>query len=118
MSDGVAVSVIGVVAESAPGETRVAATPDTVGRLVALGYRVQVESGAGEKSSFSDDAYAAAGASIGGRADTWRSQIVLKVNAPTTDEIAQLAEGATLVGLINPGLDPDLVEALAARPIT
>ncbi|MGZ5410217.1 MAG: Re/Si-specific NAD(P)(+) transhydrogenase subunit alpha, partial [Aeromicrobium sp.] len=118
MSDSVAVSVIGVVAESVPGETRVAATPDTVGRLVALGYRVQVESCAGEKSSFSDDAYATAGASIGGRADTWRSPIVLKVNAPTTDEIAQLAEGATLVGLINPGLDPDLVEALAARPIT
>ncbi|MCW2750056.1 MAG: transhydrogenase (Re/Si-specific) subunit alpha [Aeromicrobium sp.] len=111
-------SVVGVAAESIAGETRVAATPATVAQLIALGYEVSVESGAGEKASFTDDAYAEAGATIGATADVWHSDIVFKVNAPTTEEITQLADGATLVSLISPALKPDLLDALAARPIT
>src|SRR5580765_6605164 len=109
---------IGVVAETQPGETRVAATPKTVEQLRGLGYEVVIESGAGLASSFADDAYAAAGATIGSRADVWRADVVLKVNAPSVDEIAALAEGATLVGLLSPALRPELVTALAERPIT
>ncbi|MFC5676888.1 Re/Si-specific NAD(P)(+) transhydrogenase subunit alpha, partial [Aeromicrobium endophyticum] len=111
-------SVVGVVSESVQGETRVAATPETVGKLIGLGYEVVVESGAGEKASFTDAAYTEAGATIRGTAETWGSDVVLKVNAPSTDEIGLLADGATLVSLISPALNPDLVEQLASRPIT
>lgn len=109
---------IGVPRETRPRETRVAATPATVAKLLALGYDVVVESGAGEASSFPDEAFEAAGAGVLPGAEVWRSDVVLKVNAPSTEEIALLRDGATLVGLLSPGLNPELVEALAARPIT
>ncbi len=108
-------SVVGVVAESAAGETRVAATPETVGKLIGLGYDVVVEAGAGEAASFTDEAYAEAGATIG---DAWGSETVFKVNAPSSEEIAKLVDGATLVSLISPALKPELVDELATRPIT
>ncbi|WP_119580400.1 Re/Si-specific NAD(P)(+) transhydrogenase subunit alpha [Streptomyces europaeiscabiei] len=106
---------IGVPAESTAGETRVAATPVTVKRLVALGYGVVVEPGAGASSRFSDAAYEEAGARLG---DPWAAEIVLKVNGPSTEEVGRLRDGATLVALISPALNPDLVEDLARRPIT
>ncbi|MDT0387654.1 Re/Si-specific NAD(P)(+) transhydrogenase subunit alpha [Streptomyces dubilierae] len=106
---------IGVPAESTAGETRVAATPATVGRLVALGYDVVVEPGAGASSRFSDAAYEEAGARLG---DPWAAGIVLKVNAPSTEEIGRLRDGATLIALISPAFNPELVEELARRPIT
>jgi len=109
---------VGIVAESSPGETRVAATPATVRQLITLGYEVAVESGAGLKASFTDDAFAGAGAKIGSTDEVWHSDIIFKVNAPTTDEIALLADGATLISLISPAFNPELVEALAQRPIT
>lgn len=108
---------IGIVAE-APGETRVAATPTTVPKLIALGYDVVVEAGAGAGSSFPDAAYEASGARIVDGDEAWTSPVVLKVNAPTPDEIARLADGATLVATLSPALRPDLVEALATRGIT
>ncbi|MCQ4083624.1 Re/Si-specific NAD(P)(+) transhydrogenase subunit alpha [Streptomyces sp. RB6PN25] len=106
---------IGVVAESTPGETRVAATPSTVRLLLGLGYEVVVESEAGAASGFSDEAYTEAGASVG---EAWAADVVLKVNAPSTGEIARLRDGATLVGLIAPGQRPELLEELSARPVT
>ncbi len=108
---------IGVVKEPA-GETRVAATPKTVGQLVKLGYQVLIETGAGTAADFGDDAFSEAGATVGSTEDTWHSDIVFKVNAPTTDEIAQLRDGSTLVALLSPALKPDLVEELAGRDIT
>ncbi len=110
--------LIGVTRESATGETRVSATPATVKQLVALGYDVLVASGAGAGSSFPDDGYAEAGARIGPAEDAWHADIVFTVNAPTAEQIAELREGATLVSLLSPALRPDLVEQLAARPIT
>jgi NAD(P) transhydrogenase subunit alpha len=107
--------IIGIPRESLAGETRVAATPATVGQLIKLGYSVVVESGAGDLSSFADAAYVEAGADIG---SPWAADIVLKVNAPDDTEIAALKDGATLVSLISPGLKPELVEKLATRPIT
>jgi H+-translocating NAD(P) transhydrogenase subunit alpha len=109
---------IGVIRETKLGETRVAATPKTVEQLRALGYEVTVESGAGDASSFADDAYAAAGATIGTADDVWRCDVIFKVNAPSDDEIARIADGSTLVSLLAPALNPDLVEKLAGRPIT
>lgn len=108
---------IGIVAEG-PGENRVAATPTTVPKLVALGYDVVVESGAGQASSFPDDAYAAAGATVVASAEAWASPVILKVNAPTPAEIDRLADGATVIAMLSPALRPDLVQALATRGIT
>jgi NAD(P) transhydrogenase alpha subunit len=109
---------IGVPKESRPRETRVAATPATVEQLIRLGYDVLVESGAGAASSFPDEDYAAAGAAVGSAGEAWQADVVLRVNGPTVEEIGLLADGALLVGLLSPALNPDLVEALARRPIT
>ncbi|GHJ43807.1 NAD(P) transhydrogenase subunit alpha [Catellatospora sp. TT07R-123] len=109
---------LAVAAESAAGETRVAATPATVKALVDLGYEVEVETGAGARSSFSDQAYEAAGAAIRGRDECWHADVILKINPPAPDEIERLRPGATLISLISPAIRPELVEALARRPIT
>jgi len=110
--------LIGVARESFPGEARVAATPATVTQLRGLGYDVVVETDAGAKASFTDEAYTAADARIGTEAEAWQADIVLKVNAPSVEEISKLRDGATLVSLLSPALNPELVEALAQRPIT
>jgi NAD(P) transhydrogenase subunit alpha len=107
--------IIGVLKEARPGETRVSATPATVAQLVKLGYDVVVDAGAGDASSFPDEAYVEAGASVG---DTATADIVFGVNAPSTEQLGRLKEGATLIGLLAPALNPDLVEDLARRPIT
>ncbi|WP_353114202.1 Re/Si-specific NAD(P)(+) transhydrogenase subunit alpha [Microbacterium sp.] len=108
---------IGVVREG-PDEARVAATPATVKTLRGLGYEVVVEEGAGTRSSYPDEDYRAAGAGIVPRDDAWASALVLKIDAPTDEEIAALADGATLIALLSPALRPDLVEQLAQRGIT
>ena len=111
-------AVIGIVRESAPGETRVAGTTATVAQLLKLGYRVAVETGAGEKSSFTDEAYAEAGAEVTDTATAWGADVVLKVNAPSTGEIAQLKDDAIIASFIAPALNPDLLAALSQRSIT
>ncbi|GAA5090810.1 Re/Si-specific NAD(P)(+) transhydrogenase subunit alpha [Microbacterium yannicii] len=108
---------IGIVAE-APGENRVSATPNTVPKLIALGYDVVVEAGAGAGSSFPDSAFAQAGATVVDGSTAWAAPIVLKVVAPTPAEIDRLADGATIIATLSPALRPDLVEALATRGIT
>lgn len=97
-------------------ETRVSATPTTIKQLINLGYDVNVEAGAGARASFPDEAYAEAGATI--VADAWASDIVLKVNAPTDDEIARLRPGALLAALLAPNFNPELVDKLVARGVT
>ncbi|WP_447946177.1 Re/Si-specific NAD(P)(+) transhydrogenase subunit alpha [Microbacterium lacticum] len=108
---------IGIVTEQ-PGETRVAATPQTAGKLRALGYDITVETGAGHGSSFPDASYEASGASIVDRDTAWSADIVLKVAAPTGAEIALLQPGAVLIGVLAPALSPDLLSALAERGVT
>jgi H+-translocating NAD(P) transhydrogenase subunit alpha len=110
--------IIGIPRESLPGETRVAATPQTIAQLIKLGYEVVVESGAGAASSFSDQAFTEAGATVGGAEQVWAADVVLKVNAPDDAEIAALRDGATLIGLISPALRPELLEKLATRSIS
>ncbi len=110
--------IIGVIKESRPGETRVSATPATVVQLRKLGYDVVVESGAGRSSSFSDEAYAEAGAVVGEADQALGADIVFGVNAPSAEQLDGLRAGATLVSLLAPMLNPDLVEDLARRPIT
>ena len=109
---------IGVPKESAPGQRLVAATPQTVGRLVDLGYEVVVEEGAGAGASIPDDLYAAAGATVADTATAWGADVVLTVDAPPADAVGRLAEGATLVTRMSPDDAPELVEALRARDVT
>ncbi|MFB7510098.1 Re/Si-specific NAD(P)(+) transhydrogenase subunit alpha [Streptomyces broussonetiae] len=106
---------IGVVVESVSGETRVAATPATARQLLALGYEVVVESGAGAASGFGDQAYLDAGASIG---QAWNADVVLKVNSPSDTEVTRLREGATVVALLAPAQRPELLRTLAAAGVT
>lgn len=107
--------LIGVLREAETGETRVAATPATVGQLLKLGYDVVVETGAGEASSFADTAYVEAGATIG---DPFDADIVLGVNNPASTQLDQLRQNATLIGILNARLDEAVVADLTARPIT
>ena len=109
---------IGVPRETRARETRVAATPRTVEALVALGYDVAVESGAGAGASFADEAYAAAGARVVTADEAWGSPIVHKVNPPSDEEIGRLRPGTVLVSLMAPALNPDLVEKLRAAEVT
>jgi H+-translocating NAD(P) transhydrogenase subunit alpha len=107
--------IIGVVRESKPGETRVAATPTTVGQLLKLGYEVVVESGAGDRSDFPDQSFVDAGATVG---DAWQADVVFGINAPSEGELDRMKPGATLVALLAPRLKPEIVDVLAKRPIT
>ncbi len=109
---------IGVPRETRARETRVAATPKTVEQLVGLGYDVAVESGAGERASFSDEAYAAAGARVVTAEEAWGSPIIHQVNAPSDEDIARLRPGTVLVSLMAPAISPDLVERLRAAGVT
>ncbi|WP_169063679.1 Re/Si-specific NAD(P)(+) transhydrogenase subunit alpha [Geodermatophilus dictyosporus] len=105
-------------AETRRNETRVAATPTSVGQLCALGHEVLVEAGAGARADSPDEAYVAAGARIGSAAQAWGADVVLHVNAPTFDEVALLRPDAVLVSLLAPALAPELLDALVARGVT
>ncbi|HEY0463042.1 MAG TPA: Re/Si-specific NAD(P)(+) transhydrogenase subunit alpha [Polyangiaceae bacterium] len=117
---------IGIPKEIRPGERRVAATPDTVSRLLKLGFEVQVESQAGAGASFGDADYAAVGASVlRGARELWdQSELILKVQPPEHNqelgvhEAELLREGGTLVSFIWPAKNGELVERLAARRAT
>lgn len=108
---------IGIVAEPA-GETRVAATPATVAKLRGLGYDIVIEAGAGTASSFLDTAYADAGATVADGTTAWASDVVLKVNAPTSAEITKLRPGTVIAGLLSPALRPELLAELASAGVT
>jgi NAD(P) transhydrogenase subunit alpha len=110
-------ATIAVTKERRSPDPRVAATPDTVKKLIGLGFSVIVEAGAGEAASFSDAAYADAGAEIvKTAADALRgADVLLKVRAPTDEEIGALKAGAIVIGLLNPHQDKPLLEALAKQ---
>lgn len=108
---------IGVPAETRPGETRVAATPETVKKLVAAKASVVVQAGAGAASSFTDDAYAAAGATLGSAADALGADMVLKVRLPAAGELAQMKRGAVLVGMLEP-FNSDGIAAMNSAGLT
>jgi len=110
--------LIGIPREARPGETRVAATPETVKKIAASGkHDIVVESGAGTASSIPDADYQAAGARIGNATETLGADLVLKVRAPTSDETGALKRGAVLIGLLDP-YDASGVEALARSGVT
>ncbi|HEX3851547.1 MAG TPA: hypothetical protein VHW01_11310, partial [Polyangiaceae bacterium] len=117
---------IGIPKEIRPGERRVAATPETVSRLMKLGFDVAIETQAGAGASFDDAEYSALGATVvqGARPLWEQSDIVLKVQPPELNpalavhEADLLREGSVLVSFIWPGKNGELVERLAARRAT
>lgn len=109
---------VGVPKETAPFERRVAASPETVKRIIGQGLEVAVESHAGLAASFTDDAYRAAGASIvTSAAEALGSDLVLKVRAPDKDEMAHMRRGATLIALFGGALSREDADAYAAAGI-
>ncbi len=115
-----AVQRIGVPREIFAGEKRVATVPEVVEKLVKLGFKVVVESGAGDLANFSDDAYRAAGAEIvEGAAALWSAaDIVFKVRGPTAEEVGLMRQGGTLISFIWPAQNPELMQQLTAKKAT
>jgi len=105
---------IAVLKELAPGETRVAATPETVKKFIGLGADVAVEAGAGEPASIADADYAAAGASVGSRADALKgANIILGIQGPDPKTLSGFADGAWLAAGLNPFGERERVDAYA-----
>jgi NAD(P) transhydrogenase subunit alpha len=111
---------IGVPREIFPLEKRVATVPDVVEKLIKLGFKVAIESGAGDAANFSDDSYRAVGAEvIDGAAALWAaSDIVFKVRGPSAEEVGLLREGGTLISFVWPAQNPELMQQLTAKKAT
>ena len=107
---------IGIPTEIYADEKRVATTPEVIGWLQKLGFIVAIEAGAGEKANFSDQTYRDAGAEVISDTDKlWKSSdIILKVRAPGSSEMAYLASGKTLISFIWPAQNESLLKQLAA----
>ncbi len=107
---------IGVTKETAPGERRVALVPDVVTRLTGSGFEILVEKGAGEQASFTDAAYAEAGANV---VETVLGQAegILKVQKPSPDEVARLRQSDLLIGFLEPLTDADGIGRLASAGV-
>ncbi|WP_203337466.1 Re/Si-specific NAD(P)(+) transhydrogenase subunit alpha [Nocardioides limicola] len=110
--------LIGIPRESKPGETLVAATAKTTSQLRKLGYDVVVESGAGNGADQADGAFVDAEARVGTADEVWAADIVVKINAPTDDEIARLRPGATVISMMAPARNPELVDRLSQAGVT
>jgi NAD(P) transhydrogenase subunit alpha len=110
---------LAVVKERRTGESRVAATPETVKKLKALGLDIAVETGAGDGACIVDADYSAAGASIApdAAAALQDADIILKVRGPETAEIAGMKKGAVLIGLLAPHTEKEMASSLAAQGV-
>ncbi len=110
---------IGIPKETAPGERRVALVPETVKKLAAKKIETVVEAGAGLASSFSDEEYTAAGASLASSLEDLASkaEVIVKVVRPTDAELARLNDGSTLISLQYPLSSPDFVKAAVGRKL-
>jgi NAD(P) transhydrogenase subunit alpha len=106
---------IAVVRETAPGETRVAASPETVKKFIGLGAEVAVESGAGQSASIADADFEAAGATVGPREKLLGdADIILCVSGPDAGSLKGAKSGALLVGALDPLRRGDAIQAYAA----
>ncbi len=109
--------LIGIPAETRAGETRVAATAETVKKLVAAKHTVIVQAGAGTAAAQTDEAFAAAGAQIVDRAQAFGAEMVLKVRLPQDDELALFRKDAVLIGMLEP-FNNDGIAAMTAAGLT
>lgn len=107
---------VAIAKETAPNERRVALVPEVIGKLVNAGLEVLVESGAGEGSAIPDSAYVDAGATV--VSSTSDADVVLRVQKPSAAEIGQLRSGQTVIGLLQPLIDPQTSQSLADKGVT
>ncbi len=109
-----------VISETHQGERRVALVPDITAKLVASGFEVVVEAGAGEQAGFTDDAYREAGAAVEAERQALLStaDVVLSVQPPRLEDVAWLRVGAASISFLQPAAQGVVVEALAARGVT
>jgi NAD(P) transhydrogenase subunit alpha len=112
--------IVAIPVERRAGETRVAATPETVKKLKGLGLDVRVETGAGAAARIRDEEFAAAGATIvlTQAALLSDADVVLKVRGPQPQEIAQIRKGTIVVGLLAPASERELINRMASAGIT
>ncbi|WP_313624483.1 Re/Si-specific NAD(P)(+) transhydrogenase subunit alpha [Achromobacter sp.] len=108
---------IGIPKETRDGETRVAATPETVKKYVGGKHTVVVERSAGSAARYLDDAYVAAGATLGSAQDALGAELVMKVRAPSADELPHMKPGTVVVGMLDP-FDAEGLAQLAAAGLT
>lgn len=108
---------IGVPIEPGAEQPLVAATPDTVAKLIKLGYDVDVQTGAGARANFPDSQYEAAGANLVGE-EVWQADIITTLDTPPAEYRAKMRSGATLITRMAPARNADLIEELAAAGIT
>ncbi|MFO1017838.1 MAG: Re/Si-specific NAD(P)(+) transhydrogenase subunit alpha [Hyphomonadaceae bacterium] len=108
---------IAVLKESAPGETRVAATPETVKKIVGLGHSVTVQAGAGTAASFPDQLYKDVGAEISADGGASAADLTIKVRRPTDSEIGSLKAGSGFISLLEPYGDRAIIDKLAAAKV-
>ena len=111
---------VAIPKESAQDERRVALVPDTATKLLAAGLEVSVEAGAGSNAFVPDEAYVAAGVKVvkGAAPLLQDADVVLKVQAPSVDEVELLQKGAVLISFLQPATQGDIVTALAKRGVT
>jgi NAD(P) transhydrogenase subunit alpha len=110
---------IGVVKERAPNERRVALVPDALKPLIAAGAEILVERGAGDGAALPDSLYEAAGAKVVDQATLYEeAEVVVRVQKPNADDAKSLRSGQTVVGLLQPLLDPALMKSLADAGVT
>jgi len=111
--------IIGVTKETKFKENRVALTPDVIRDIVKKGFEVLVETGAGLNSFYQDEAYKNAGAQVVSKQDIYsKSDVLMRVNAPSPEEIATMKKGAILMSFMWAATSPDLVEACAKAGIS
>ena len=112
-------TTIGVLKESSVDESRVAASPQSIKKLISLGYEVLVEQNAGVKANFPDSLYEASGATVAARDKVLKdASLFLKVEPPTLKEADALPKESTLIGFLWPAANSSLVERLQKRNIT
>ncbi len=112
---------LGVPNQTSEQERRVALVPDTIQRIARQfgdSIEIVVESGAGERAFFSDESYRESGATVADGDAAWACEIVACIHPPTPDDIARMSEGAVLIGMLRPGSDRDLAQALVDRKIS
>lgn len=108
---------LGIARETLAGETRVAATPDTVKKYIQAGHEVFVASDAGTAASYHDEQYANAGATLTDNQDIFTKQVVLKVRRPDTTELGLMKSGNLLIGMLDP-FDAEGIQAMANAGLT
>ena len=106
------------VPQEGPDQPLVAATPDTVTKLIKLGYDVAVQAGAGTNARYPDSQYEAAGATLVNGDEVWGADVVITLDAPSPEYLALMRPGATLVSRLAPARNPELLEDLRAAGVT